>query len=297
MLEVLELPIEDLQPGEVRIRVHAAAINPTDIAFRSGAYRNWVDYPPPYVPGMDAAGTVEAVGEGVDLRPGTEVMAVVAPTRPSGGAYTELLTIPSAQVIAIPEGASLEQAATLPMNGLTAKVVLDVLALSPGQKFGVLGAAGVLGSYAIGLAKHRGLQVFADAKPEDEDLVRSFGADVIVPRGKEVGIRMREASNGGVDGLLNGSVQGREIFPAVRDGGHIAAIRPFEFESERDIALDMVLVFEHLHDHAGLTLVRDLASRGLLQLRVADTFAPEDAAEAHRRFDAGGVRGRLLLSF
>lgn len=296
VLRVVELPLSGPDPGEVTIQVRAAAVNPTDTGLRSGR-RFSPEWPPPYVPGMEAAGTVVAAGEGAGVAVGDRVMAVVNPRRPEGGAYTEYLTVPAAQVIDVPDGASLEQAATLPMNGLTAKIALDVLDLRPGQTLGVTGAAGVLGGYAIALAVRQGLHVVADARAEDEGLVRSFGAHDIVARGPGVGERMRDITGGGVDGLLDGAVQGDEVVAGVRDGGAIAAVRAFHGEAGRDIEVHQVQVARHLDDRVGLALLRDLAGTGEIALRVAGTYAPQDTADAHRRFEQGGVRGRLLILF
>lgn len=297
VLEVLEVPIVDPGPGDVVIAVRAAAVNPTDTKFRAGSYGAF-DWDPPYVPGMDAAGRVVATGDEVTgVAAGDEVMAVVAPTRPAGGAYTDLLTVPATQVIAIPDGASLEEAATLPMNGITAKIALDGLDLDTGDTFAVTGAAGQLGSYAIALARQRGLRVIADASDSDVELVESFGADEVVARGDDVGAAIREATDGGADGLLDASVQHMQVVPGVRDGGTIAAVREFEGTPGRDIRVHRVKVFDHLDDRAALQELQQLATSGEIQLRVADTYAPEDAGQAHRRFAAGGVRGRLLLVF
>lgn len=297
VLEVVELPADPPGPGEVTIQVAAAAVNPTDTVLRAGR-GGTPDWDPPYVPGMDAAGSVAAVGDGVDLAVGTKVMAAATPRRPAGGAYTERLTVPAAQVIGIPDGVTVEQASTLPMNGLTAKVALDALDLRPGQTFAVTGAAGVLGGYAIALAVHQGLRVVADASADDEALVRSFGAHEIVERGDGVGARIRAVSRGtGVDGLLDGSVQNAEVLPAVRDGGRIAAVRRFRAEPERNITVHQIMVAHHLDDRDGLTLLRDLAASGDIALRVAGTYPARDAAQAHRRFEQGGVRGRLVITF
>src|SRR5207248_4589493 len=114
---------------------------------------------------------------------GDEVMAVVAPRRLEGGAQIELLVVPAAAaVVPIPSGATLAQASMLPMNGLTARLALDLIKLSAGDTLAVSGGAGLLAHYMIVLAKQRGLRVIADAKPSEMDLVRSYGADVVVPR-------------------------------------------------------------------------------------------------------------------
>lgn len=296
VLQVVEMPVTDPGPGEVSIRVAAAAVNPTDTVLRTGV-RKPPPWDPPYVPGMDAAGTIDAAGAGVDLEVGTQVMAVVTPRRPEGGAYAERITVPAAQVVETPDGVTVEQAATLPMNGLTAVIALDALDLQPGQTLGVTGAAGVLGGYAIVLARHRGLHVVADAKPDDEALVRSFGAQEIVARGDRVGERMRAVTGHGVDGLLDAAVQNAEVLAGVRDGGGIAAVRAFRAEPERGIEVHQIMVANHLEDQRTLRLLRDLAGKGEIALRVAGTFAPEDAAEAHRRFEQGGVRGRFVITF
>jgi len=135
---VSKLPEPKPGPGEVRIRVAAATVNPTDISFRVGrqhttAQLTQMGVLPPYIPGMELAGVVDAVGEGTKWHPGDRVMAIVNPRRPGGGAQAELVVVPAASVARVPEGASLEAAATLPMNGLTVRLALDRLALHPGQ--------------------------------------------------------------------------------------------------------------------------------------------------------------------
>src|ERR1700756_1783177 len=117
VLEVADRPTREPGNGEVRIAVKAAGINPVDITLRKRGFGR--DLPPPWTPGMDAAGEVESVGAGVDrLRVGEQVMAAVSPRRPEGGAQQELLVVPTTSAVAIPDGATLAQAATLPMNGL-----------------------------------------------------------------------------------------------------------------------------------------------------------------------------------
>src|SRR5581483_975787 len=179
-LRVVELPEPHAGPGEVRIRVHAATVNPTDTFTRNGARAEWLRRdPPPYVTGMDAAGVLDEIGEGAntDLAVGDHVMAIVVP-HGSHGAYAEYIVVPAESVARSPAGATDGEASTLPMNGLTARLALDVLALSPGQTIAVTGAAGAFGGYTVQLAKADGLRVIADASEADEDLVRSLGADV-----------------------------------------------------------------------------------------------------------------------
>jgi NADPH:quinone reductase-like Zn-dependent oxidoreductase len=297
VLGVADLPARAPGPGEVRIRVAAAAVNPTDLALREGLFPTG-DLVPPYIPGMDLAGVVDALGPGVtDPRPGTRVMAIVIPRRPEGGAQQELVVVPADAVAPVPGGATLAQAATLPMNGLTVRRALDLLALPPGATLAVTGAAGAVGGYAIQLGKLEGLRIIADAQPSDEALVRRLGADVVVPRGDGVATAIRAALPGGVDALLDGAVQGQAVLPAVRDDGQVAAVRRFSGAPERGIRIQHVAVTDYAHNRAALEELGRLAAAGRLTLRVAETLPPEAAPAAHRKLAAGGVRGRLVLVF
>lgn len=297
VLKVADRPARDPGAGEVRIAVRAAAVNPTDIALRQ---RGGGDLPAPWVPGMDAAGVVESVGPGVDrLSVGDEVMAAVSPRRPEGGAQQELVVVPEASVVPIPDGATLAQAATLPMNGLTARSGLELLGLKEGDTLAVTGGAGLLASYVIPLAKEHGLRVIADAKPEDEELVLGFGADVVVPRGQGFTDAVLEAVPDGVDGLYDTALLRRAAFPAIRDGGQIVVVRGWDGDEveDRGIRVHPVAVSRVLDRTDWLEQLRTLASDGRIQLRVAAEFPPEQAAEAERLMDAGGLRGRAVITF
>src|SRR5580704_18020567 len=124
VLRLVELPDPEAGPGELGLRVRAATVNPTDTVLRSGGRADRLkDIPPPYVPGMDAAGVLEQIGPGVatDLQVGDHVMAIVVPDG-SHGAYAEHLVVPIESVARVPHGATDIQAAALPMNGLTARM-------------------------------------------------------------------------------------------------------------------------------------------------------------------------------
>lgn len=298
-LHLVDLPEPVPGPGEVVIRVHAAAVNPTDTALRSGATARMLkDIPPPYVPGMDAAGVLTQIGPGTEtsLRVGEHVMAIVVPTG-SHGAYSEQIAVPAESVARVPAGASDAEAATLPMNGLTARLALDVLGLEPGQTLAVTGAAGAVGGYAIQLAKADGLRVLADAAPADEQLVRDLGADIVVPRGDDFAARVREAIPAGADAVVDAALLNELTVGAVRDSGKIATLRGFTGQAERGVTFHPVLVRSYAREQAKLDRLRQLAEDGQLTLRVAGTFPAEQAAQAHRILEAGGTRGRLVLEF
>lgn len=297
-LHLVDLPEPHAGPGEVRIRVHAAAVNPTDTGLRAGLYRERLgDRPPPYVPGMDAAGLVDEVGPGSRFATGDRVMAITLPTTPRGGAYADAVVVPEASAVPMPAGADFAAAATLPMNGLTAWLALDQLDLAAGSVLAVTGAAGAFGGYVVQLAKARDLQVVADASEADEPLVRQLGADHVVRRGEDVADRIRELFPGGVDGLADGSVQEAQVAPAVRDGGGMAVVRGWGGDPGRSITVHPVRVATAAERTDALDELRRLAEAGALTLRVARVLAPDEAPEAHRLLEAGGVRGRLVLDF
>jgi NADPH:quinone reductase len=298
-LHVVELPDPEAGPGEVRIRVHAAAVNPTDTGLRSGARAGALkDVPPPYVPGMDVAGVLEQVGAGVQtgLRPGDHVMAIVVPLGSHGG-YSERIAVPAESTAPVPAGASDAEAATLPMNGLTTVQALDLLGLEPGQTLAVTGAAGAVGGYAVQLGKVAGLRVIADASEPDEQLVKGLGADVVVPRGPGFAERVREVAPQGADGVVDAALLNELVIPAVRDGGRVATLRGFTGDAERGVTFHPVLVRNYFREQQKLDRLRRLAEAGQVTLRVARVLPAEDAAEAHRILQAGGTRGRLVLEF
>ncbi|WP_184585282.1 quinone oxidoreductase family protein [Lipingzhangella halophila] len=295
-LEVLDLPESQAGQGEVRVRVHAAAVNPTDTVLRSGARR--LESRPPYVPGMDAAGVIDQLGPGVGdrLTVGQQVVALVVPSG-AHGAYAEQIVVPAASVVPAPKGADFSAAATLLMNAMTARLAVDALALSRGEALAVTGAAGAFGGDVIQLAKADGLRVIGDAKPADTALVHELGADDVVERGDDVATRIREVVPEGVPGLADGAVLNERAVPAVADGGGIATVRGWNGPAERGISVHPVMVAYSATDTAALDRLARQAEDGVLSLRVAQVLPAERAPEAHRLLEAGGTRGRLVLDF
>jgi NADPH:quinone reductase-like Zn-dependent oxidoreductase len=299
VLQIVDVPEVHAGPGQVRLRVHAAAVNPTDTMARNGARAEQQKAdPPPYIPGMDAAGIVDEVGDGVTtgVKVGDTVMAMVCPTA-SHGAYREQIVLDQRAVVPAPAGTTHVQACSLPMNGLTARQSLDLLNLSPGQVLAVTGAAGAYGGYVIQLAKSEGLTVIADASDADHELVSSLGADIIVARGNDVATRFREHYPDGVDGLADGAVLNEAVIPAVKDRGAYTSVRHFMGEPQRDISFTATSVRSYDGEYEKLDTLRQQAEAGILTLRIADSMPAAEASEAHRRLEAGGTRGRLVLEF
>ncbi|HET9691541.1 MAG TPA: NADP-dependent oxidoreductase [Acidimicrobiales bacterium] len=299
-LQVVDVPDPPMRDGHVRIRVHAAAVSPTDTFVRNGARAEAQRAvgPPPYVPGMDAAGVLAEIGPGVetDLQVGDPVMAIVVPKGSRGG-YSEQLVLPADSVVRAPAGASHAEASTLPMNGLTARLALDVLDLPAGSVLAVTGAAGAFGGYVVQLAKADGLTVIADASDADEALVRGLGADVVVGRGDGFAEAVRSHFPDGVDGAADGALLHQLLAPAVKDGGMVVTVRGYGETVDRGVEFRPVWVSEYSRAHDKLDRLRQQVEQGQVTLRVADEIPKERAAEAHRRLEAGGVRGRLVITF
>ena len=139
--------------------------------------------------------------------------------------------------------------------------------------------------------------MIAVARPQDEALVRRFGAQTFVPSGEAAIRGVYDAALGGVDGLIDAAVLDAAALPAIRDGGKLATVRGFAGPSERGITIEPVRVTSYVHNHEALDRLGRLVAEGKLTLRVAETFPPERAADAQRKMAAGGTRGRLVIVF
>jgi NADPH:quinone reductase len=293
VLGVAEQPVPEPGPGQLRVRVRAAPVHPVDLATRAGAFAGRVSWRPPFVLGWDLAGTVDAVGAGVTaFRPGDEVVGMRVWFESGGaGAQAEYALLDATGTAAAPAGVDPAAAATLPLNALAAAQALDLAGLAGGS-IAITGVAGAVGAYAAQLAVHRGMTVYAVAGSQDEEFVRGLGA-VFVPRAEDVAGAVREAAGGPVDAAFDPAFVGAAVLGAVRDGGaFVAGAGPFAPPPERGIRTTGI---ETEPDAARLAELVDLAERGVLTLRVAQTFDLAEVAAAHTLLAKGGVRGRLVL--
>ena len=301
--EVLEIiDVEEVNAGheEIRIKNFASAVNPTDIVARSGMIAKFRKDDPvfPSVPGMDVAGIVDQIGEAVsaDIKIGDRVMGMVIPNG-NHGAYREQLILNQSAVVLAPKNSSHEEASTLPMNSLTARLSLDLLNLKSGQIIAVTGGPGAYGGYVIQLAKADGLIVIADSSDSDDSLLKDLGADIIISREKSFVDQIREHFPDGVDGLADGALLNEKAIDAVKDGGSFTSIRGFKGSPQRDIKFSSTWVTAYNCNYEKLDKIRQQVEDGLVTLRVADTVDPENAAEAHKRLEGGGTRGRMVIKW
>jgi NADPH:quinone reductase-like Zn-dependent oxidoreductase len=309
VLKTLDVVEPHAGVGQVRVKVEAFDVTPANTYLRSGEWEVWEEatanwegapkFAPDlayYIPGWDFSGTVDEVGAGTDATVGDRVVGL--PIDPYiNGPYAQLIVTSAHSVVRAPAKTDNVAAATFLMNALTAYAALEALSLAAGSTVAVTGAAGALGQYVIELGKHYGLGVIADAKPADEALVRGLGADHVVARGDDVAQRIREVAPNGVDGLIDCAALHERIVPAVRDGGAIATPRWYSGPNERGITWHPVNVSRHTTRHNVLEELRDLVEAGVLSTPVAETLPAHQAALAHRKLEAGGVRGRIVLTW
>ncbi|MFC9482387.1 NADP-dependent oxidoreductase [Streptomyces griseus] len=276
-------------PGQVRVAVRAAGVNPLDHKIRNGWMEGVFPTPLPATPGAEFAGVVQEAGEGVTaFAPGDEVLGWSA----TGSYATEALA-EAAALARKPEGLSWEQAAALPVATDTASRVLDELALAEGEMLLLHGAGGGVGSAAVQLATARGATVIGTASPANHDYLRVLGA-VPVAYGDGLVERVRELAPEGVDAVFDAS--GRGALPASIElrGGTTDRIVTI---ADGDAA-ELGVAFspgggppsaERLAESARL------AATGELRVEIAQVFPLADAASAHALSEGGHVRGKLVL--
>ncbi|ADB34331.1 Alcohol dehydrogenase GroES domain protein [Kribbella flavida DSM 17836] len=294
-LELITTDRPDPRPGEVRIKVAAAAVNPVDVATSDGSLIRYGIAAPreQFGTGWDVAGTVDATGPGVGLAPGTPVIGLSDLLGRPLKTHAEYVVLGAHAVAPAPAGLDFPAASTFALNARTAQQAVDALGLSAGQTLLVTGAAGGVGGYAVELGKYRGLTVIATASGQDEELVRSFGADHFVSRSADLTSAVHDLVPGGVDGLVDAAVLGVAAQEAVRNNGvHAHVIAGTPPTPLRGISVRPV--FAHATRQA-LTELVELVEQGILSTRVAATYPLDDAVAAYERVAKGGVRGRVVL--
>lgn len=287
------------RPDQVRIRVDYATVNPTDILLRKGAQKASLESAEgPWVPGMELSGVVDTVGpDCVDsgLLPGDTVVAIVNPRRPEGGAYSTFVCLTPDSIAVRPASIPGPEAATLPMNGLTAIMAIESIELAPEQSVLVTGAAGALGGYIVQLAHAAGLVVVAHGRSSDEETLRQFGADHLVSGGEPLSDGVRTLFPSGVDALVDCALLGGEAVAAVRDGGVAVHVRQAPADADSRLGHKVVSVGKRMGDKAALVQVMADAEKGVLTPRVARVLEIDQGPEAHRLVEQGGLRGRVVL--
>lgn len=286
VLQMVDVHEPHATGSQVRIAVRAAGVNPVDWKIRGGTSRRAVPVALPSIPGMDAAGIVDEIGDGVTgIRLGDEVFGPTVT-----GAYAQFAIMESVTVK--PARMSWAEVAALPSAVETATRALDELGVRPGDTLLISGAAGGVGSAAVQLAVHRGAHVIGTASPENQEYLRQLGAEP-TSYGDGLVDRVTVLAPAGVDRALD--VAGHGVLPAL-----IALTgSPHRVLTLIDPAAEALGVAfstgANGRAFAGLQTAADLYVQGRFVIEL-QSFALDDAAAAHRLSETGHSRGRIVLT-
>ncbi len=297
VLELAEVPTPEPIATEVQVRVHAAGVNPVDFKTRAGRGMAGILEPPMTI-GWDVAGTVSAVGVGVTrFQVGDEVLGMPWFPR-EAGAYAEYVTAPSRHFVGKPHTLSFEEAAALPLAGLTAwQIVVDAISVQDGDDVLVHGAAGGAGHLVVQVAKARGATVFATARAEQAEWLTGLGADQVIDYRSQ---RFEELV-GDLDAVVDfpGGDLGERSLDVLRPGGRLVQVRGTVAPELRAAAKERrrrVTGFLVEPDPVGLAGLVALVEAGRLQVHVDAVVELERAADAHRSAEDHHGGGKIVLS-
>lgn len=284
-----EAALNDLQPGEVLVRVEAASVNPLDLKMLAGYMQEFFPIAFPYIPGTDFSGLVESVGSDVtSLKPGDQVVGRTTPNL--GGAFAQKLVIGASSLVTIPKGMTFEQAAALPTSfGTASKALFEVGNLTKAQRVLIHAGAGGVGSMAVQQAHHAGAYVIATASRKNMELVKRLGADEVIDYHIQDFTQQRD-----IDLVLD-TVGGETLeksWMVLRPGGRIASLVEFGIQPKGEQAGDFVFFSEA---EKPLRTAMRMFSQGQLQIVIDSIFPIAEARAALEKVAAGHARGKVLL--
>lgn len=285
VLEVAEVDPPRPGPGQVRIAVRAAGVNPVDWKIRAGLLQQMMPLPLPAGSGQDAAGVVDRIGPGV-----TGVAVGDAVFGSGSDTYSEqaLLSVWAL----MPPRLSFQEAAGYPAPVATAVRALDQLGVAAGQTLLVSGASGGVGSAVLQLARDRGITVVATASADNQDYLRSMGATATT-YGPGLVQRVRSLAPAGVDAALDlaGSGVISDLVELTGDPHQVLSIADFTAPEHGAQILD-----QPQDQRAALELAAQMFTAGKLHIPVQQSFPLHRAADAHTASQSGHARGRLVLT-
>ncbi|MEU4681150.1 NADP-dependent oxidoreductase [Micromonospora sp. NPDC023737] len=295
--EVLHLGMADTpqpQAGQILVRVRAAGVSPVDVGLRSGRTPMSARLPLPHIPGVDAAGVVEEIGDGVDgVAVGDDVFGVVDVAK-LGGASAEFAVL---QLWAHkPAGMSWSQAGAAGSSVETATRALDLLELQPGTTLLVDGAAGGVGSVAVQLAAACGVRVIGTGRVDNHDFLTQLGATPIT-YGPRLADRVTALGVARVDRALDVAGAGslKELVELTSSPAAVVTLADFTAR-EHGVRLSMgQLAGEHDGRH-GLRAAAELFDQGRFTVPIEAVFPFRKAADAHETAEHGSRRGKIVLS-
>lgn len=294
VLRLDQIPMPAPSSGEVRIRVHAASINPIDWKIRLGELQKNYGVALPYIPGRDVAGTIDAIGPGITRwKVGDEVIAVL-----DGGGLAEYVIAAAEDIAPKPAKLSFKEAAGIPTASLAAwRTLITNADLKAGQRVLIHGGAGGVGSTAVQLARWRGAHVIATASASNHDYLKSIGADEVIDyrttRFEDVVKNMDVVLD-----TVGGDTLQRS--PAVlREGGtllSILGILPAQACAERKLRCPRSSTATREQPGQELTKLGQLFDSGMLKISIEAEFPLAQAAQALELSEAGRARGKIIVA-
>jgi NADPH:quinone reductase-like Zn-dependent oxidoreductase len=276
-------------PGEIRVKVEAAGLNPADFKIRRGWMSTAMPTTFPAIPGLEVAGVVDELGEGATgFALGEEVVGWA-----KGGSYAEYAV--AGNVVPKPAEVSWEQAVALPVAGETSARVLRLLDLKPGETLLVHGAAGAVGAIGVQLAKALGATVIGTASPANHDYLRELGA-IPVAYGEGLVERVREVAPQGIDAVFDAVGKGALPDSIELRGGTTDRIVTIADPTAGDHGVTFTTGGSSPEDtRAGLVDQLEQAAKGALKVRVGATFALTDAPKAQELSESGHAKGKVVI--
>ncbi len=298
-LEKLELPQPQPGPHEVLLRIHAAGVNPVDWKIREGLFQGRMPHAFPIVLGWDAAGTIEAVGEKAYYTSvGEAVFAYCRKEILPDGTYGDLIVLRHQHLAPKPRNLSFEEAAVLPLSGLTAyQCLFEALKLKAGEKILIHAGAGGVGGYAIQMAKGVGAHVITTSSAAHHDYLAKLGVDEVIDYTRSPFVEaLRRAHPQGLDAVFDtiGGQTQLDSAEVLRPGGRLVSILAIKEDYFRQKGLEPHYVFVR-PDAEQLLKIRDMAEQGSLQVKLAKTFPLEQAAQAQELIQRGHTEGKIAL--
>ncbi|PZR52313.1 NADP-dependent oxidoreductase [Xylanimonas oleitrophica] len=292
VLELTEEPDPHIGPDSVVVRVRAASVNPVDWKIREGYLEGLVDVTFPAIPGWDVAGVVEQVGlDTPELQVGDEVYGYVRKDWVQQGTFAELVAAPVRTLARKPRSLSFEEAAAVPLAGLTAYQSVVRSNVTEGQTVLVHAAAGGVGSFAVQVARSLGARVIGTASERNHEWLRSLGVEPVT-YGDGLVEQVRALAPGGVDVALDyvGGDAVAQSAALLAPGGVITSITDAAARDEHGGGY--VWVRPSTTD---LEALGRLIDDGKVKVEVAQVFDLVDAAGAHRASEDGHVRGKVVV--
>jgi NADPH:quinone reductase len=298
---VRDLPVPEPTEGQLRVRVAAAGLNPFDVAVVQGYVKDHMEHRFPLVPGMDASGSVDALGDGVQgYAVGDQVFGSVGKAYLGEGTLAEFTTVSAGTVTHKPSSFDHTVAAAIPTAGVTALNMADTLVLSNGQTVVVIGATGGVGSYFVQLAARRGARVVAVCRGENADYARGLGAaDAIDYSAGDVADAVRSRYPDGIDAVadMHGDAeQLAGLTEQVTSGGHVASVAgAVDVDALGARGVEGTNVQGRVTTASLDILVRMLEAGELVAPEIR-TYPLADAGEALAAVGTTHVRGKLVVA-